>query len=99
MLGICKSLRHQAQTPFVRDAQISRNADEPSGHVLVGRRRHCPRSSNVPESSNAGNTRCEGGAAPGFSRSRHVDKALVIYDETWNNPLNGTLPLVYRNRT
>jgi hypothetical protein len=33
MLRICKSLRHQAQTPFVRAAQISRNADEPSGHV------------------------------------------------------------------
>jgi hypothetical protein len=28
MLWIRKSLRHQAQTPFVRDAQISRNADE-----------------------------------------------------------------------
>src|SRR5271165_6009878 len=51
MLRICKSLRYQAQTALVRDAQISRNADEPSGHVLVGRRRHCPRSSNVPEST------------------------------------------------
>jgi hypothetical protein len=51
MLRLCKSLRHQAQTPFVRDAQISRNADEPNGHVLIGRRRHCPRSPTVPESA------------------------------------------------
>jgi hypothetical protein len=29
----------------------------------------------------------------------HVDKALAIYDEAWNNPLNGKLPLVYPNRT
>src|SRR5580704_17145423 len=50
-LGFVKFLRPEAQTSFVRDAQISRNADEPSGHILIGRRRHCPRSPTVPESA------------------------------------------------
>ena len=49
VLRICKSLRFKTQAPFVRDSQISRNADEPGGHILVGRRRHYPRSPNVPE--------------------------------------------------
>ena len=60
-----KSLRHQAQTPFVRDAQISRNADEPSGPVLVGRRRYGPRSPNIPESAG----RASSGLVPHFDEA------------------------------
>jgi len=31
--------------------------------------------------------------------TKWVGNPLAIYDETWKNPLNGKLPLVYRNRT
>ena len=65
VLRICKSLRQQAQTPFVRDAQIPRNADEPSGHVLVGRRRHGPRSPNVSEPTG----RASSGLVPHFDEA------------------------------
>jgi hypothetical protein len=71
MLRICKSLRHQAQTSFVRDAQISRNADEPSGHVLIGRRRHCPRSPTVPESAG----RASSGLVPHFDEASGDESA------------------------
>src|SRR5271169_5015975 len=70
MLRICKSLRHQAQAPSLRDAQISRNADEPSGHLLVGRRRHCPRSPNVPESAG----RASSGLVPHFDEADGVSQ-------------------------
>src|SRR5271166_3388927 len=78
-----KSLRHQAQTPFVRDAQISRNADEPSGHLLVGRRRHCPRSPNVPESAG----RASSGLVPHFDEADGV-VFLTPIDSQLNDFLN-----------
>jgi len=65
VLRICKSLRFKTQAPFVRDSQISRNADEPGGHILVGRRRHCPRSPNVSEPAG----RASSGLVPHFDEA------------------------------